>query len=72
MQQMTETYYKTKNYKVDYSTFGGIIFPSDYNTELSKNLNIKGSSIASRIISDRNFDNQCRKNMEIRMRKGEK
>lgn len=67
---MTETYYRTGIHKVDHTTFGGIIYPSDYNTEIGRNFNTKGSPIASRIISDKNFDNRCRKNIELK-NKGE-
>lgn len=69
---MTEFYYKNRNYKIDHRTFGGIIFPSDFNTEMGGKHNTKGSSIASRIISDRNFDKYCKRNIEIRNSKGEK
>lgn len=58
-------------YKVDHTTFGGIINPSDYNTEMGRKSNIKGSAIASRIISDKNFDKQCKRNLELKMGKGE-
>lgn len=71
MQQMPETYYRTGSHKVDHTTFGGIICASDYNTSIRKALNTKGSPIASRIISDRNFDNLCRRNIELKMRKGD-
>ena len=66
---MTETFRATKNYKVDHSKFGGIIYPSDYNTEYRGNDNVKGSIIASRIIKDQIFDTQCQKNADFRNRK---
>lgn len=71
MQYMTETYYRTGIHKVDHTTFGGIINPSDYSTEIGRKSNTKGSSIASRIISDKNFDKQCKRNLEIKIKKGE-
>ena len=39
---MTEFYYKNRNYKIDHRTFGGIIFPSDFNTEMEENIIPKG------------------------------
>ena len=59
---MTETFYKTRKYKVDHSTFGGLIFPSDFNTDNRGKNNYNGSPIAKRIDSDNKFDQQCRKN----------
>lgn len=54
---MPETYYRTGNCKVDHSTFGGVILPSDYDTGHSGSRNI-----ATRIIAAWNFDTQCRNN----------
>lgn len=54
---MPETYYRTGNYKVDHSTFGGVILPSDYDTGHSGSRNM-----ATRIVTAWNFDNQCRNN----------
>lgn len=68
---MTGTHYKTRIHKIDHTTFGGIINPSDYSTEIGRKSNIKGSPIASHIISDRNFDKQCKRNLEIKISKGE-
>lgn len=59
---MTETFYRTENYKVDHTQFGGIILPSDFNTDYRGKDNVNGSTIAKRIISDKKFDQQCRKN----------
>lgn len=53
-------------YKTDYTKFGGIIYPYDYNTELGGKLNTKGSPIASRIMSDSKIDKQCQRNLELR------
>lgn len=51
-------------YKMDHTKFGGLIYPSDFNTDYRGKDNTKGSQIASRIISDRNFDYTCKKNLE--------
>ena len=48
---MPETYYRTGNYKVDHSTFGGVILPSDYNTGHSGSRNM-----AERIAAAQKFD----------------
>ena len=53
---MPETFYRTRNYKVDHTTFGGIIYPSDFNTDYRGKDNTNGSFIAQRIISDWKFD----------------
>ena len=37
---MPKTYYRTGNYKVDHSTFGGVILPSDYDTGHSGSRNM--------------------------------
>lgn len=63
---MTELFNTTKTYKVDHSKFGGIIYPSDFNTISRGNNN--GSFIASRIVSDNQFDEQCRKNRDEKER----
>lgn len=57
---MTETYYRTGNYKLDHSTFGGLIYKGDFDHCQSM------SDIASRIISDWKFDYRMRKNEENR------
>lgn len=54
------------NAKPNRSTFGGIIYPSDYETDYRRKNNKYGSSIAQRIASDWKFDEQCRKNIENR------
>lgn len=68
---MTGTINRYGIHKVDHTTFGGIINPSDYSTEIGRKSNIKGSAIASRIISDKNFDKQCKRNLELKIKKGE-
>jgi len=50
------------NYEVDYTKFGGVIYPSDFYPGFNS------GDIARRIISDWNFDKQCRKNIEERKR----
>lgn len=65
-------FYGTKNTLVNHTRFGGVIYLSDYNTDYKGKTNTRGSSIASRIIADRNFDNQCRKNIETLKHKGER
>ena len=59
---------QSTNYKFNNNTFGGLIFPSDYNTDYRGKDNTRGSSIAQRIISDQKFDDRCRKNIEIKNR----
>lgn len=62
---MTETFCNTSTYQVDHSTFGGLIYLSDFETDYRGNDSNNGSSIASRIACDWKFDNQCKKNREI-------
>lgn len=54
---MPETYYRTGSYKVDHSTFGGVILSLDYDTMHSGSRNI-----ATRIVAAQKFDNWCRNN----------
>lgn len=67
---MTRNYYTTRNYEINHTTFGGLICESDFNTEFRKDnsKSKEGSSIASRIMSDWRFDEECRKNIENRKR----
>lgn len=58
---MTKNFYRTENYNVDHTTFGGIIYLSDFETDY-RGKDQKESSIAKRIESDRRFDKQCMKN----------
>lgn len=53
---MTEKFNKTINSKVYHNKFGGIIYPSDFNT------NYASGTIAKRISRDLKFDEQCRRN----------
>lgn len=48
----------------DHTKFGGSIFLSDFNTDYRRKDSPNGSSIASRIINDWNFDKRCQKNIE--------
>ena len=57
---MTKNYYMTENYEPNHSTFGGIVYNYDFDGYTSM------SCIADRIISDRKFDEQCRKNSKNR------
>lgn len=59
---MTETFYRTENYN-DPTRFGGLIYPSDFNTDFRGN-NTHGSEIAARIMSDMKFDMRCKHNIE--------
>ena len=64
--EITETFYRTRSYSVNHSTFGGIINFSDFCTD--HNRSEKSKSMAERIISDWKFDKQCKKNIENRDR----
>lgn len=65
---MTEIYYKTRNYSIDHTTFGGLINLSDFNTDNRGKRNSNGSPIAKQIESDNKFDKQCKTNAEYRNR----
>lgn len=54
---------KPKNVTTNHKTFGGRIYTFDFDTEHSR------GNIINRIIADRHFDEQCRKNCENRERK---
>lgn len=51
---MAENFYKTraKTFDKEHFHFGGVIYPSDFNTDYRGKDNINGSIIASRIESD--------------------
>ena len=57
---MKRKYYRTGNYKPDYSTCGGVIYNYDFDGYVSM------TSMAERIISDWKLDEQCKKNAESR------
>lgn len=63
---MSTKLYLTGNYNTAHTTFGGLIYPEDFNTNYSGKYTSKGSNIARRIASDRLFDEQCKKNSENR------
>lgn len=54
--EMTRNYYRTGNYNVDHSTFGGTI--SNYNYDRHETM----SDIAAHIVSDWKFDERCKHN----------
>lgn len=61
---MAKSFYTTKVNQVDHRTFGGIINQSDFDTNYaSKSNGERGSVIANRIMSDRNFDKMCQRNI---------
>ncbi len=62
---------KTNFYKPDYTRFGGIIYSSDFETEWKGKRYQNGSVIASRIAGDKRFDEQCRQNIQNRIRRNE-
>lgn len=57
---MTSFFYKRKNSKETHTTFGGVLYPSDFDTT-----NPRGN-IAERIARDQRFDEQCKKNLSTR------
>lgn len=59
-QQMTNSFYKAKIPFADHTTFGGKIYHSDFDRKTTL------SEMAEKITSDRKFDQQCRKNAEIK------
>ena len=59
---MTKNYYRTRNYKPDYSTFGGVIYNYDFDGYVSM------TSMAERIISDWKFDEERSKDVLNRNR----
>ena len=59
---MKRNYYRTGNYKPDYSICGNIIYNYDFDGYISM------TSMAERIISDWKFDDKCRKLSEIKNR----
>lgn len=61
---MKKTFYKTETYKADHTTYGGLIYPFDFNTDYRKKENTHGSTIALRIILDNKFDQNLIKNRE--------
>ena len=65
---MTKSNITSSNY-INYTTFGGVIYDFDFNTEyIGKSKANEGSSIARRIASDWKFDNTCSVHAENRDR----
>lgn len=62
---MKETFNRYGIRETDHTVFGGIINYSDFNTNY-RGRYTDGSVIAGRILRDRKFDEQCRKNIEER------
>lgn len=58
--------YKPEHDKTGHSTFSGLIYLSDFETDHRGKSYSNGSNIASRIISDWSFDKQCKNNIESR------
>lgn len=52
-------FYSTGTYRHDPTTFGGLIYYSDFNTDY-RGKDEETSPIASRIASDMKFDEKCR------------
>lgn len=63
---MKEKLYRQRRFPIDPSTFGGLIYPSDFNTERSLKERTDTTSIARRIVSDQKFDEQCKRNSQNR------
>lgn len=61
---MQKTYNRHNIMQTDHTTFGGIIYPSDFNTESRKKPRMSGSLIAGRIAQDFRFDETCKKNVQ--------
>lgn len=61
---MARKSYKTEIHKIDHTTFGGIIYQSDFYTNYRGKDNTKGSCIAQHIVEDWNFDKRCKENRE--------
>lgn len=53
---MAKANYITQNHRANCNTFGGLVYPSDFNTECCN------GNTASRIYSDLKFDEMCKKN----------
>ena len=54
---MTRIFHKATTYQADHTTFGGTVYPSDFDRKTTL------SEIASRIENDRKFNEQCRRNI---------
>lgn len=63
---MTHKTNRYRIYQVDHTTFGGIVYSSDFDTSYAN------GTIAERIARDAKFDQQCRKNKESKKYGGKK
>lgn len=66
---MMEHFHSTNDYRTKPTRFGGLIYPSDFETDYRSKTQNQGSSIAQRIASDWKFDEQCKRNIEVRKKK---
>ena len=60
---MTKEFYRTGNYEIDRTTFGGVLNSFDFDGHH------KMKKMSDKIISDGRFDKQCKKNEEERNRR---
>lgn len=60
---MTET--ANRIYKTDYTKFGGLIYPSDFNTDYRGKDNTNGSTIARRIEGDLRREEKLYKQQKV-------
>lgn len=65
---MTGTTNRYGIYEVDHTKFGGVIYPSDFNTDYREKDNTNGSPIANRIAKDNQLDKQWQKNAKDKER----
>lgn len=61
---MQKTYNRQSIMQTAHTTFGGIIYPSDFNTESRGKPRVNGSLTANRIAQDFRFDEECKKNIQ--------
>ena len=61
---MAKEFCKIGQCKTNHTSFGGLIYPSDFNTGSRGRENTNGSYIAGRIMKDRSFDRDCQKKAE--------
>lgn len=66
---MEKNFYEIELHTNKHTTFGGVIYPSDFEPECRRENKKTGSDIARRIISDWSFDRQCEQNIAMRSRK---
>ena len=58
---MQKTYNRQSIMQTAHTTFGGIIYPSDFNTESRGKPRVNGSLTANRIAKDFRCDEECKK-----------